>query len=68
MSELPAIWINENGVSVRELMQWLSHFSPDAGVWIMTEPNVSNEVVELWPLNNGEDVVLESRITREKKS
>ena len=51
---------NDNGITVGELKNWLEQFNDDGGVWIEIENGLSNEVVELWELNN-QDILLKAR-------
>jgi len=50
--------INNNGITVGELIKWLRQFPDHGEVWVMTDDAHSSVAKSVWKLNQ-DDVVLE---------
>lgn len=46
--------------TVRELIDWLSKYPPEAEVWMATGLHLSSPITEIWPLNGGSNVLLDN--------
>lgn len=56
--KLPDPYHNSNGITVKELKDFLQNFPNDAEVWQATGDNRSSPVTQLWVLG-ASDIILE---------